>query len=95
DYLVVSRRLARGTCPSFFIECLAHAVDDDCYLVNEKRRPRLKRVLVSIQDLLSDAYSVAAAREINGIKTLFGPHQPWVPADAARFVNIALAELDA
>jgi hypothetical protein len=94
DELVATKQLARGTCPSFLIECLAYRVEDEHYGVAEGRRARLKRILNRSWVQVSDPAWTVTAREINDHKRLFGTHQPWTPQDARTFIALAVGALD-
>ena len=82
-------------CPSFLVECLVYAVEDDYFLVErDDRYDRLRRIVYRLGEKLADAGWRARAAEINGVKLLFGPHQPWTPEGAAAFVEAAWKRLE-
>lgn len=86
---------AAARVPSFLIECLVHAVEDDWFLVDEDDRyTRLCRLLFRLQVLFTDSNWVTNVVEINCVKRLFGSWQKWRPEDASAFVDAAIAQLD-
>lgn len=100
DELVERGELPKGVAPSFLIECLVHALDDDVFLHNEDRYARLhnedryarvRRALNLLWGLLRNDAWVATAREVNGVKALFAQGQPWTRDSANAFVLAALA----
>lgn len=87
----INRRL-----PSFLIECLVYVVEDGHFLVEDDDRfDRVLRVLLRLDDLLSDADYVSGALEINEIKYLFRDTQAWTVVDARNFVSAAIARMTA
>lgn len=87
----INRRL-----PSFLVECLVYLVEDEYFLVeNDDRFDRALRVLLRLDDVLSDASYVSDAHEINEIKYLFRDAQPWSVADARNFVSAAITRMTA
>lgn len=87
----INRRL-----PSFLVECLAYLVEDGYYLhEDDDRWSRLLRVTTRLQVLLSDDSLMKTATEINEIKYLFHPSQPWTRSDAVNFVDAAFSRLTA
>lgn len=87
----INRRL-----PSFLVECLIYLVEDEHFLVEEDDRfARLLRVLLRMNNLLSDESCVSSAHEINEIKYLFHQNQAWTTADARNFVSAAIARMTA
>jgi hypothetical protein len=94
DELVREGKLAAGRVPSFLIECLTNAVEDNYFLVEtDDGYDRTKRILGRMWELLDNALWVSTATEINGIKFLFHATQPWTLDDAKGFVALALAQL--
>lgn len=90
DELVDTRVLGKGRVPSFLVECLVYGVEDGYFLYEpDDRFERLVRVVERVHDQLNDAVWVSAAREINGVKMLFGPHQPWTVDTAKQFTAAA------
>jgi hypothetical protein len=82
--------------PSFLIECLTYAVEDGFFLVDsDDRYGRVLRLLSRTEALLNDPNWISTATEINGIKYLFRPQQPWMIDDARAFVQAALRRLRA
>src|SRR5262249_41345042 len=72
--------------PSFLVECLVYRVEDDYFLVDaDDRYDRLLRLVRRMHGQLNDPVWAATANEINEIKLLFGPHQPWTIEVAKRF----------
>jgi len=94
DELVRERKLAPGRVPSFLVECLTYAVEDQYFLVEtDDRYDRANRILRRMRDLLDSPPWTSTATEINGIKFLFHITQPWTVDDAKGFVALALAQL--
>jgi hypothetical protein len=92
DELVCERKLAAGRAPSFLIECLTYVVEDDSFLVEgDDRYGRTTRVLFRMWELLNNPAWTSTALEINGIKFLFHPAQPWTLDGAKELVAAALA----
>jgi hypothetical protein len=78
DELVEGGAIRADEVPSFLVECLMYRVEDDYFLLeSDDRYERLLRVVTRIHEQLNDASWVSAAREINGVKLLFGSHQGW------------------
>jgi hypothetical protein len=96
DELVEAGALGEKQAPSFFIECLTYAVEDAFFTVDgDDRYDRLRRILRRSAQQLADQNWTNQATEINGIKYLFRPSQPWTVNDAKMFVSTALARLEA
>ncbi|MCA8891981.1 MAG: hypothetical protein KDA56_09220 [Hyphomonas sp.] len=77
--------------PSFLVECLIYLVEDEFFCVEEDDRYlRLKRVLGRLSTILASPTAEITALEINDVKLLFGPHQPWELREAREFVRSAL-----
>jgi len=94
DELVQQGKLASGRAPSFLIECLTYAVEDNYFLIEaDDRYGRAVRILNRMWDLLENLQWTSTATEINGIKFLFNIAQPWTVNDAKGFVALALAQL--
>jgi hypothetical protein len=86
DELVEGGAIKAEEVPSFLVECLVYAVEDSYFLVEtDDRYDRLLRVVTRIHEQLNDASWVGAAREINGVKLLFGSHQGWTLDAAKKF----------
>ena len=80
--------------PSFLVECLTYAVEDQYFLVEtDDRYDRANRILQRMRELLDSPLWTRIATEINGIKFLFNIAQPWTVDDAKGFVALALAQL--
>lgn len=94
DELVTLGLLHVGQAPSFLIESLVYAVDDQAFLYDEDRYGRVRRVLGQMSELLSSPFWTATVCEINGIKLLFHASQPWTVADAQVFVGAARRRLE-
>lgn len=94
DELITMGQLRPGRVPSFLIECLVYGVDDTAFLVKEDRYDRMRRILGCIDELVSNPFWTATAREINGVKLLFHESQPWSPAEAREFVKTAMRRLE-
>jgi hypothetical protein len=96
DELVDARILQSEEAPSYLVECLVYSVDDSFFLVEwDDRYDRLLRVVERMQAQVYDDAWCNAATEINGIKSLFGPHQAWSVADARKFADSAWLRLKA
>jgi hypothetical protein len=95
DELVAAGQLGPKQCPSFLIECLTYVVEDACFTAtgSDERYDRVMQVVERMDELLSQPSWVADALEINGVKYLFRPGQPWSPADALEFTRAAHARL--
>jgi hypothetical protein len=82
----IDRRL-----PSFFIECLVYAVEDEHFCIDaDDRFLRLLRILWRLEVLLGTSDWCERATEVNEIKFLFRPNQAWTLAQAQNFVTAAL-----
>lgn len=80
--------------PSFLIECLVYAVEDEYFTVpDDDRYGRVQRVLNRISQRVGSALGAVWLYEINGIKPLFNAGQAWTQADAQNFLNAALRHL--
>jgi hypothetical protein len=96
DELVDTYQIGPKQAPSFLIECLTYAVEDEYFLVEaDDRYDRALRILSRMDDLLYDANWVRNMTEINGIKYLFRPTQPWTVDDAKAFVRTARLRMTA
>ena len=94
DDLVSAGLLDSRRVPSFLIESLIYNVEDFYFLVDEDRYDRMCRVLRRTSELLANPFWTANALEINGLKSLFSPTQPWTVAHAQEFVSAALRRLE-
>jgi len=96
DELVNADQLAPKQAPSFLIECLTYAVEDEYFLVEtDDRYARALRILSRMDECLHDANWIMNATEINAIKYLFRPTQPWTVDDAKAFVLAACRRIEA
>lgn len=96
DELVEFGMLKPKRVPSFFIESLVHWVPDWVFLCeDDDRYGRVIRVLDQMAVQLKDLTTTDVATEINGIKYLFHPTQPWTVVDAQVFIAAARARLAA
>jgi hypothetical protein len=94
DDLVEDGILPAKQVPSFLIECLTGAVENFYFVIDDDDRyNRVHRVLYRMDELLSDPQQIKGMLEINNVKYLFHPSQPWTPADARAFVSAALTRL--
>lgn len=93
DQLVDQGRLKKGQVPSFLVESLVYVVDDVDFLWEEDHHSRLKRIMEGMWGRLTTG-DPSALREINDVKKLFGPHQPWDIEDAKTYVAAAHHWLD-
>ncbi len=95
DELVKSYQLRQKQAPSFLIESLTYAVEDEYFLVeSDDRYYRVLRILYRIIERLNDPSFVRNGKEINDIKYLFHPVQPWSIFDAKAFVLAAIKRLE-
>lgn len=95
DELVTSYELRPKQAPSFLIESLTYAVEDEYFLIDsDDRYFRALRILYRLDELLNDPRWVGDATEINEIKYLFRPAQPWSIDDAKAFVWAAINRLE-
>jgi hypothetical protein len=96
DELVNADQLAPKQVPSFLIECLTYAVEDEYFLVEtDDRYARALRILSRMSECLNDSNWIMNATEINEIKYLFRPPQPWTVDDAKAFVLAACRWIEA
>jgi hypothetical protein len=80
--------------PSFLIECLVHAVEDEYFLFDDDDHYGLVvRVVQRMRAQLNSQSVWTLLREVNGIKMLFGPHQSWVVWTALAFADAVLSHL--
>jgi hypothetical protein len=95
DELVDIGTIAKGEVPSFLVESLVYGVEDGYFLVEtDDRLDRLVRVVERISGQLDDQAWVGEATEINGIKFLFRPSQPWSRDAAKKFTLEAWRRLN-
>lgn len=88
DDLVDAGKLKPSQVPSFLIECLVYLVEDEHFRVDEDHYDRFRRILSRQWELLRDR-APGTLFEINDLKQLFGPHQPWTIEDARDFLRAA------
>ncbi|OLB79020.1 MAG: hypothetical protein AUI16_02325 [Alphaproteobacteria bacterium 13_2_20CM_2_64_7] len=94
DELVTGNVIKGEEVPSFLLECLVYAVEDDYFLVEaDDRYGRLTRVVRRIHEQLDDPAWLRTAIEINGVKLLFGSHQAWTADSAKTFTAAAWSRL--
>jgi hypothetical protein len=95
DELVEHKQIGPKQAPSFLIECLTYSVENGHFLSTEpdQRYDRVFNVIQQMGELLDQPAWVQSVTEINGIKYLFHPTQPWTTDDARRFVQAAHARL--
>ncbi len=94
DELVRQGKLAPARVPSFLLECLTYAVEDNYFVIEaDDRYGRAVRILNRMWELLDNPLWTSTATEINGIKFLFNIAQPWTVNHAKGFVALALAHL--
>lgn len=88
--------IARDRAPSFLVECLIYSVEDDYFLVEgDDRYDRARRVASRLVGLTESEEWIGAAREINGIKLMFGPWQGWQESDARSLAYALCSWLEA
>lgn len=90
---MVKHGVLPANAPSFLIECLVYLVDDGQFLVDADLYGRMRRIAQSMQHILQNPYTALELTEINEIKLLFGPHQPWTLATAQEFADAAVLYL--
>ncbi len=91
---MAARGIFTADIPSFFIECLVYAVEDQYFLVeNDDAYDRVRRVTRRMRELVNAPLAAAGLTEINAIKPLFAASQPWRLETAARFLDAALFHL--
>ena len=96
DEPVDTNQLEPKQAPSFLIECLMYAVEDECFLVEaDDRYDRALRILHRLEECLNDSNWVSNVTEINEIKYLFRPTQPWNVNDARKLVRTARLRMEA
>jgi hypothetical protein len=96
DELVESNQLELKQAPSFLIECLTYAVEDEYFLFeSDDRYDRTLRILNRMKECLDNSTWVTNATEINEIKYLFRTTQPWSINDAKIFVQKAILRMEA
>jgi hypothetical protein len=95
DEMVELKIIGQKQAPSFLIECLVYAVEDWYFTVTaaDERYDRVLQVVERIDALLADVQWVQNAIEINHIKFLFRPQQPWTLEGARGFIQAANARL--
>jgi hypothetical protein len=96
DELISADQLVPKQAPSFLIECLTYAIEDEYFLVEtDDRYARALRILSRMGECLNDSSWIMNATEINAIKYLFRPTQPWTVDDAKAFVLAARRRIEA
>jgi hypothetical protein len=95
DELVDANQLAPKQAPSFLIECLTSAVEDEYFLVETDDRYDRALRTIPYGECLNDSNWIMNATEINEIKYLFRPTQPWTVDDAKAFVLAARRRIEA
>jgi hypothetical protein len=94
DELVEQGIFGNKELPSYLIESLVYQVEDDHFLVDwDDRYDRLLRIVERMWAQLNVPDWSNSAREINDIKLLFGPHQPWSLETAKKFAEVARIRL--
>lgn len=85
---MVDQGIVNAKVPSFLVECLVYAVEDEYFLnKNDDRYDRTRRLAQRMRELLASPTWVSSVTEINGIKLLFGPGQAWTAATAQSFIS--------
>lgn len=80
--------------PSFLIECLVYAVEDEYFRVaTDDRYGRVRRIAWRMRELLVSEQVANGLTEINEFKWLFHASQTWTHADALAFANAAVGYL--
>jgi hypothetical protein len=92
---MIDRGLLKSTIPSYFVECIVYAVEDDYFVVEtDDHYGRVKRIAHRMRELLANRFvATGSLTEINGIKPLFGPGQAWTYEQAKTFVDAVLVHL--
>ena len=79
--------------PSFLVECLVYAVEDEHFLVEtDDAYERVRRLARRMRTLIL-AENRVRILEINQVKFLFHPRQGWTQAQALAFVDAAIVHL--
>jgi hypothetical protein len=90
---MVSAGVHDARVPSFLIECLVYAVEDEHFLVEtDDYYDRVRRIVHRMRVLLLNE-DKKRMLEINDHKFLFHPQQGWTHAQALAFVNVAISHL--
>lgn len=80
--------------PSFLVECLVYAVEDEYFLVeSDDAYHRVLRVARQMKALLESEATAAHLTEVNEIKILFHVNQSWGRETATAFVSAVLTHL--
>lgn len=87
DLKVMPKRL-----PSFLIECLVYSVQDELFIAD--RYDRLRGIVRQLQANCADPAWINKATEINEVKFLFHPSQPWTVEIVQKFCDAALKRLE-
>ncbi|UVF19996.1 hypothetical protein HPT29_002255 [Microvirga terrae] len=93
NYEIAELRLIPQKLPSFLIECLVYAIEDQHFLYQEDHYDRLRRILLRTSELVIDDAWAASATEINEIKLLFANGQPWTIQQVRGFILAAIQRL--
>ena len=95
DELVLLGHAQKGAFPSFLIECLAYISPDAAYLSEEDDRyDRIRRVIRASYGRLKETTAQARLLEVNDIKLLFHPSQPWSIDQAEQFLELSFERLN-
>lgn len=79
--------------PSFLVECLVYAVEDDNFLIEtDDNYDRVRRIAHRMRALILNDNN-RRMLEINEVKFLFHPRQSWTHAQALAFVDAIIAHL--
>jgi hypothetical protein len=96
DELVEQGIFGKKELPLYLIGSLVYRVEDEHFLVDwDDRYDRLRRIVERMHAQLNVPEWTNSAREINDIKLLFGPHQPWSLEMAKKFAEVAWVQLAA
>lgn len=80
--------------PSFLIECLVYNVADEHFLfTSDDNYGRVKRIAQEIYTQAHSPFSQTMAKEISGLKMLYGTHQAWTLEQTKAFTSAVLSHL--
>jgi hypothetical protein len=90
DHGDASARAAATPMASFLLECIAYNAADSCYKrADGTYYDDVQAVILAMWRSTKEDALAASLVEVNGRKTLFGPHQGWSRAQAHAFLAAA------
>lgn len=91
---MAERQLLAKRVPSFLVESLVYAVEDEFFLVeSDDRYDRVCRVARRMHEQVANPFAASQMVEINDLKRLFAGDQAWSYAEAKAFADAAVAHL--